>query len=59
MWGDDYEAPRVTCPVCKDDHKVNEVEASDIEEDYMGRDVVTFTCPVKGERARALVWRNR
>ena len=46
----------VRCPLCGEEHLTDEVEFLNIEEDFEGRDVMTYTCPVVGEPAKSLVW---
>lgn len=48
----------VHCPACGDKHETTEVEFLDIQEDLFGRDLMTFTCPVKKTRAEGLVMRG-
>jgi hypothetical protein len=41
------------CPDCKTDHQSNEIELIDIEEDFQGRDLVTFICPNSSRKLKA------
>lgn len=54
-----YDAARVACPVCHEEHVVDEVETLDIEEDMQGRDLLTFICPAFQVETKAIVWRRR
>lgn len=46
----------VRCPLCNEEHVTEDVEFLNIEEDFEGRDVMTYTCPVVGESAKSFVW---
>jgi endogenous inhibitor of DNA gyrase (YacG/DUF329 family) len=43
----------VTCTVCKKTHDEANVEFVNIEEDFEGRDVLTFVCPGCGETVKS------
>lgn len=45
----------VTCPCCKEQYRSGEVETVNIEEDFEGRDVVTFVCPECKKEVKSLV----
>lgn len=45
----------VRCTKCGQEHQVKDVEFLNIEEDIQGRDLMTYTCPVTGEVAKAYV----
>ena len=47
---------KVICNQCSDEHSVEDVRVLDVEEDYMGRDVCFFECPITGQVARSLVY---
>lgn len=48
----------VRCPVCDDDHNVEDVEFLNIEEDIQGRDVMTFRCPISDTTQNSLVFKG-
>ena len=49
----------VRCPNCLQEHFTDEVEFLDIEEDMIGRDVMTFVCPETFLDAKSVVYRGR
>jgi hypothetical protein len=49
----------VRCRECGQEHESNEVEALDIAEDFEGRDVLTFICPVTKFETNSFVYRRR
>lgn len=65
-WGDrmlEVKAKRhppmfVKCRECGEEHNSEEVRATDINEDFEGRDVLTFVCPVTSKETKSLVYRN-
>tara|TARA_R100000656_G_C3939043_1_gene126346 strand:- start:537 stop:713 length:177 start_codon:yes stop_codon:yes gene_type:complete len=54
MMGDGLQA-KVYCKKCKGFHPMNDIEVLDIEEDYCGRDKVTFNCPEDKNKYSGLV----
>jgi len=48
----------VKCYKCGEYHGTKEVEFLNIEEDILGRDLVTFICPVVEEETKSLVFGN-
>ena len=58
MSDSEYETPvmYVRCTECGDCHVAGEVTVENVEEDFLGRDVVTFQCPVTNHLARSLVY---
>jgi len=44
----------VTCTECKESHDEAKVEFVNIEEDFEGRDVLTFVCPACGKTVKSL-----
>lgn len=46
----------VYCSTCECKHSVKEVEFLNIEEDYMGRDLMTFTCSANSTPQTSLVF---
>jgi uncharacterized Zn finger protein len=46
----------VKCEECGEDHYSDEVVTENIEEDIMGRDVLTFVCPNTGNTTKSLVY---
>lgn len=46
----------VVCSACECRHDVDEVEFVNIEEDFCGRDLMTFVCPETEEEAKSLVY---
>ena len=51
----------VNCPACGEDHPFDKkyVEFENIEEDFQGRDVVTFVCIATGQLQKSLVYGMR
>lgn len=49
----------VMCKECGEQHTSEEVQGVDIEEDFEGRDVLMFVCPVTGKETKSLVYRKR
>lgn len=49
----------IYCSVCECKHSVKEVTFLGIEEDYMGRDKLTFTCGDNPEQQTSLVYAAR
>ena len=49
----------IVCPLCKGHHDTNKVEFLNIEEDILGRDMMTYRCPVTNETSKALVYRGK
>ena len=47
--------PKVWCKGCKAFHPMDSVECLNIEEDYCGRDKVTFNCPQDSQKYSGLV----
>lgn len=50
-------APKVEvyCEFCKEWHYTDEVEFLDIEEDFEGRDKMTFLCKATNQESKSLV----
>ena len=48
----------VLCDQCGERHYTDEVEFLNIEEDYQGRDVMYFKCPVTGKITSSNVYRK-
>lgn len=49
----------VVCPECGKRHSNKEIKATDIAEDFQGRDVITYICPVTGNETKSLVYVKR
>lgn len=49
----------VRCPECGEEHDSAVVETTNIEEDELGRDVLSFICPVTGKEAKSWVYIRR
>lgn len=49
----------VKCGECIEEHFSHQVKVIDVEEDYMGADVVTYICPVTKRQAKSRVYINR
>ena len=47
---------KVICTQCSDEHSVEDIRVLDVEEDYMGRDVCFFECPVTLQVAKSNVY---
>ena len=48
----------VICSECGEEHLTTEVEFLNIEEDFHGRDVMYYTCPITNEPTKSLVYRK-
>ncbi len=48
----------VRCAECQEQHYVDEVEFLDVEEDYMGRDIMHFVCSETREESKSLVYKE-
>lgn len=48
----------VLCSACDTEHSVDEVEFLDIEEDFQGRDRMTFKCNCTNTQQSSLVYGN-
>jgi hypothetical protein len=48
----------VRCAECQDRHDVDKVEFLDVEEDYMGRDIMHFVCSETQEESKSLVYKE-
>ena len=48
----------VICPECSEEHTTIEVKFLNVEEDIVGRDVMTFLCPVTQTPAKSPVYRS-
>jgi hypothetical protein len=48
----------VRCAECQEQHYVNEVEFIDVEEDYIGRDIMHFVCPKTLTETTSLVYKE-
>jgi hypothetical protein len=46
----------VICSECDEQHSPDDVEFVNIEEDFQGRDVITFVCPETGNEAKSNVY---
>lgn len=53
-----YMSNYVMCPACDVGHDSSEVETLNIEEDFQGRDVLTFQCPYSNTVQKSLVYRG-
>lgn len=49
----------VQCKECGEKHESDEVEAENIEEDFAGRDLLTYICPETGNSTKSLVFAQR
>jgi len=49
----------VFCKECDKHHETEDVKFVDISEDYAGRDLFKFVCPVTGKTTEGLVYANR
>lgn len=59
MLNEQYDNRFVFCIHCQQDHTPGEVDALDIEEDAVGRDVMTFLCHKHPQdRQRSLIFRK-
>ena len=48
----------VRCAECQKRHLVDEVEFLDVEEDYIGRDIMHFVCPETLIESKSLVYKE-
>jgi hypothetical protein len=48
----------VLCAECSEEHDTTKVEFVDVEEDFQGRDVMYFICPITKTEAKSLVYRK-
>jgi len=48
----------VLCTECSENHLTGEVEFLNIEEDWQGRDVMYYTCPITQQSTSSLVYRK-
>ena len=48
----------VHCAECQNRHLVKEVEFVDVEEDYIGRDIMYFVCPETLIESKSLVYKE-
>ena len=48
----------VHCAECQNRHSVDEVEFLDVEEDYIGRDIMHFVCPETQQKTQSLVYKE-
>jgi len=48
----------IKCAECQNQHLVNEVEFLDVEEDYIGRDIMHFVCPETLNESKSLVYKE-
>jgi hypothetical protein len=48
----------VKCTECQSEHSVKEVEFVNIEEDFIGRDVMYFVCPKTMNETKSLVYKE-
>ena len=46
----------VQCSECGEKHKADEAEFVNIEEDFLGRDLLTFICPKTKQQSQSLVY---
>lgn len=49
----------VQCKECGEIHNSEQVQGVDIEEDFEGRDLLTFVCPKTGNETKSLVYTKR
>ena len=47
---------KVICTQCGEEHNTEQVRVVNVEEDYMGRDVAFFECPITGQITKSLVY---
>lgn len=45
----------VICPECQQEHKQGQVETLNVEEDYQGRDLLTYRCPITKRTTKAVI----
>ena len=48
----------VRCAECQEQHYVAEVEFLNVEEDYIGRDIMHFVCPKTLQETQSLVYKE-
>ena len=48
----------VICSECGEEHLTTEVEFLNVEEDFQGRDVMYYTCPITNKPTKSLVYRK-
>jgi hypothetical protein len=48
----------VHCAECQNKHSVEDVEFFDVEEDYVGRDIMFFVCPETQNESKSLVYKE-
>ena len=48
----------VWCPACVEEHETTDVDFLDVQEDYQGRDIMTYRCPETGTVQNSLVTRG-
>jgi hypothetical protein len=48
----------IKCAECQNQHLVDEVEFLDVEEDYIGRDIMHFVCPETKMYSKSLVYKE-
>jgi hypothetical protein len=48
----------VHCAECQNKHSVEDVEFLDVEEDYVGRDIMHFVCPETQNESKSLVYKE-
>ena len=48
----------VKCPECGENHFTDEVEFLNVEEDFHGRDVMHYICPVTDTNTKSLVYKK-
>jgi len=48
----------VRCAECQEQHYVDEVEFLNVEEDYIGRDIMHFVCPETMKETQSLVYKE-
>lgn len=48
----------VYCPACGEEHNSSEVETVNIEEDFTGRDVLTYTCKYTNTVQKSLIYQG-
>lgn len=48
----------VQCTSCGEEHYGEEIVVENVEEDFFGRDNVTFKCPVTGNLVKSLVYQG-
>jgi len=48
----------IKCAECQNQHLVDEVEFLNVEEDYIGRDILYFVCPETLIESKSLVYKE-